>query len=165
MFNQALGGVLAGAGSSGGSALGRFALGLGAALGIRSLSDTSDGLIFYHGTSVASGLGLLNGAPLDAATALQQKIDGDDGFYLATHPSDAEYFAARREPGTVLQYKMTDEALSILQSSGAYMSPIPVGPKSPTFSGSQLVVPPSSFSTFNSLQQSGNITVKPMLFH
>jgi hypothetical protein len=39
--------------------------------------------LWYHGTDVASGLALLNGIDLDAATAARNKIDGPPGFFLA----------------------------------------------------------------------------------
>jgi hypothetical protein len=59
--------------------------------------------ILLHGTSVASALSLLNGASLSLPAALANKIDGPPGFFLATHPDSAPFFAVRRAPGTILQ--------------------------------------------------------------
>jgi RHS repeat-associated protein len=113
----------------------------------------------YHGTSVDSGLALLNGTPLDATTAASQKIDGPPGFYLSSSPNDAEFFAARRN-GTTLQYTISNSAMDTLRSQGATVTPIPAG-KTTTFEGMQFVIPPSAFSTFNALQSSGQISVTP----
>ena len=57
--------------------------------------------IGYHGTDVNSAVALLNGAPLLLEVAMNLKTDGLPGFYLATDWRDAEYFAARRQPGTI----------------------------------------------------------------
>lgn len=54
------------------------------------MEPLSDGVvILYHGTSIRSGLALLNGAPLDITTAAAQKLDGPPGFFLATRAEDA----------------------------------------------------------------------------
>jgi hypothetical protein len=132
-----------------------------------SATDTCDagacdpGSVFYHGTSVGSGLALLRGAPLSADVAAANKIDGPAGSYLATDPASAEFFAARRAPGTVLQYNMSGPALRSLMSGGSTLGPIPQGNFPTQFPGAQLVVPPNQFSQFNALRGSGAITVSP----
>jgi hypothetical protein len=80
---------------------------------------------FYHGTSVSSGLALLNGDPLNVEIAEQLKIDGPPGFYLATSSTDAEYFAARRSPGTILKYMIAGSALQTLTMQGAIVDLCP----------------------------------------
>ena len=42
--------------------------------------------------------------------------------------------------------------------------PIPQGAKAGPFVGNEFVVPPSAFDTFNSLRESGSITITPLLF-
>ena len=116
---------------------------------------------YYHGTDVPTALDLLRGGQLDANEAAQRKIDGPAGFFLATDPEDATFFAARRSPGTVLQYDISPGGLTTLRAAGAYDQAIPSGPKSPKFAGRELVVPPQAFPAFNSLRSAGEIRVTP----
>src|SRR6478752_1441036 len=95
----------------------------------------------YHGTDERSALGLINRAPLDAAIAQRLKIDGPAGFFLAFDRSDAEFFALRRGRGVVVEYDISDEALERLLRAGSRRQPIPVGARSPAFSGDELFVP------------------------
>jgi RHS repeat-associated protein len=115
--------------------------------------------IFYHGTSAASAQALLGGAPLCPLTAGSGKIDGPPGFYLATDPDAAAYFALRRQ-GAILQYTLTQSAYDSLMSGGAQFGSIPPGGMA-YFPGYQLLIPPSLFPTFNGLQGSGQIVVAP----
>jgi hypothetical protein len=82
------------------------------------------------------------------------------GFYLTPDLGAASMFALRRAPGGVLQYTITDSALTALTAAGAYLEPIPAGrlPRSP---GSQLVVPPQAFPVFDQLRSQGQIIVTP----
>jgi hypothetical protein len=121
--------------------------------------DTPQQTYFYHGTDVQSGLSLLNGAPLNVSLATGNKIDGPVGFYLATDPVAAEYFALRRDPGTVLQYRLSSYAIGALTTAGSQLQPIPAG--GVRLPGSEFFIPPSAFPLFNSLRTSGNITVSP----
>jgi hypothetical protein len=116
---------------------------------------------FYHGTSVDSAERLLAGEPLNAAVASAAKIDGPPGFFLATHPDAAEYFALRRQPGTILRYDLTDKALSSLLEGGAELRPIPRGALPGEFPGVELHIPTESFDRFNALRDSGEISVAP----
>jgi hypothetical protein len=120
--------------------------------------------IFYYGTSVDSGLALLNGAPLSVDRAEENKLDGPPGFFLATDARDAEYFAARRDPGTVLQYLITIDAVATLTAGGAILRPIPQGDFPTEFNGAEFVIPPSLYSTFDSMRASGQIVVTPYFF-
>lgn len=117
----------------------------------------------YHGTGEKSALALLAGAPLALDVATSLKIDGRPGFYLAEHLDDAVFFAARRAPtegaGLILQYGIGETALGELISSGAVWEPIPGGTSS-SFSGRQLVVPPTAFALFDSLRAAGQISVE-----
>jgi RHS repeat-associated protein len=173
LFNEAMqpgcnrfGSVCGGGGAPGGGGMGAgpgvgAALGTGALLSGDTQQDQSEHT-FYHGTDIESAVALLNGAPLSVDTALAQKYDGPLGFFLATALGDAEYFALRREPGGVIQYQMTTGALSTLLGSGATLGPIPVGPNSPYFTGSELFIPPQSFGTFDMLRTRGDIRVTPI---
>lgn len=116
------------------------------------------GHTYYHGTSVKSGLNLLNGAPLTLLP--DEHIDGAPGFYLASDYYSTEYYALRRQPGVILQYDISHSALEMLLSSGASISPMPqVGTYSAPGIGSQLYVPPVSFMVFDMLRNSGQIIV------
>jgi hypothetical protein len=120
------------------------------------------GSTFFHGTDVETGTRFLGGAGLDEASAAARKIDGPEGFFLATHPEDAAYFAARRGQGTVLQYQFTPDAVQ--QLGGLPVTPLgPLG-KFGRFAGGETAVPTKAFDLFNSLQQSGQITVTPFRF-
>lgn len=117
----------------------------------------------FHGTDVDSALHLLNGGRLDAAAAITRKIDGPDGFFLATHLDDASFFAARRN-GTILQFNFSDAARKQLDAAGIIRQPIPGGPKSPNFLGDELMVKPDQFDLFNKLLDSGDISIIPAKF-
>jgi RHS repeat-associated protein len=117
---------------------------------------------FFHGTDVKSGLNFLNGEGLNAIKAASSKIDGSAGFFLATNSSDAMFFAARRSPGTVLQYNLTGNAMRELSATSIFRT-IPSGATS-TFVGSELIIPHTSFRTFNNLRRAGDITVTPFRF-
>jgi len=154
-------GTLALPGAAAGGLAGAAAGGVaGAAAGLLS-GDSNFGMIMYHGTDVGSAIALLNGAPLNVDIAAANKIDGPPGFFLATNPGDAEFFAARRAPGAVLQYDLSDTAVRTLVTGGATIAPIPRGPNSPFFGGSQMIVPSPLFSTFDQLRASGQINVVP----
>lgn len=117
-------------------------------------------IILYHGTSVRSGLALLNGASLDIVTATVQELDGPSGFFLATRAEDAAYFAARRGDGTILRYALRPWVLQRLLTSGAAFRPIPVGNVA-YFYGSEFFVPSVAFEEFNKQPASGGIYVRP----
>ena len=101
------------------------------------------------------------GGPLTKSIAENQYIDGSDkgSFYLASSPAAAEYFALRRQPGAILQYGISNSALSQLLSSGATIGTIPAG--GANLPGNQLVIRPSAYPTFNAARSSGQITVRP----
>ena len=92
-------------------------------------------------------------------TATNHKIDGPPGFFLATHLSDAEFFAIRRTPGTVLRFEISSNAIEKLRIAGAVQRPIPRGRNSPFFAGDELHVPTSAFGVFNQLRRNGEIAV------
>lgn len=122
----------------------------------------SAGLVtFNHGTDLSSATRLLGGAILDATAAAALKLDGPQGFFLAAELADAEFFAARRGRGAVLEYRLSSAALAQLRNAGADRRPIPRGPKSPTFRGEEFYVPPHAFDLFNRLRAAGEITVVP----
>ena len=121
----------------------------------------SSGAVFHHGTSLASALSLLNGAPLSVQAAAQCKIDGTPGFYLSTDPVAAEFFAARRAPGVIVRYAMTAAAVQDLLAGGAMPGPVPQGNFPTPFPGAQLLIPPALFALFNRLRESGAIAVFP----
>jgi hypothetical protein len=123
--------------------------------------ETNPDAVFYHGTSVSSGLRLLNGAPLSLEAAAANKIDGPLGFYLATDPAAAEFFAGRRETGMILQYDISGRALNGLIAGGAALGPIPQGRFPFPFPGTQLAILPSQFVQFNSLVVRRSITILP----
>jgi hypothetical protein len=114
----------------------------------------------YHGTDVGSALWFLDGGGLDTAAAASSKIDGPPGFFLATELDDAIFFGLRRR-GTVIEFRITQDAFDQLMAAGSVLQPIPRGPKSPFFKGDELIVKPDSYSLFNILLRSGEITVKP----
>jgi RHS repeat-associated protein len=134
-------------------------------LGVEALVEREaaeeGGTALFHGTDLASAGRLLEGEPLSAARAAETHIEGDPGFYLATHEGDAEFFAARREPGGVIQYGLSPRAVSALQDEGAVFRPIPGGPSSASFAGREFFVPSRAFGPFNSLREAGEIVVRP----
>jgi hypothetical protein len=120
------------------------------------------GAVLFHGTDFASARGFLAGGELDSAAAAAGKLDGAPGFFLATAPEDAGYFAARRGSGTVLQYSFSPTAVQRL--GGLQVTPLgPLG-KFGFFKGGEAVIGTDSFKVFNSLRQSGHITVAPFHF-
>jgi hypothetical protein len=97
-------------------------------------------------------------AALDVARAASLKIDGPPGFFLATHADDAAYFATRRGAGTILEYRFSAQATEAL---GLRTTPLgPLG-RFGRFAGDEAMIPVDSFSMFNSLRASGEITVAP----
>ena len=114
-------------------------------------------LTLYHGTDLLSALALARGARLSRRAAAARKIDGPAGFFLASSRIDAEYFALRRGSGGIIEYTLTEEAVRVLGGVGAVVRPIPATPRSPRFSGVELVVPPTGFAQFNSLRNRGEI--------
>jgi RHS repeat-associated protein len=132
--------------------------------GVTSTTDSSGANYFYHGTSAESGLALLNGAPLSIEGVQQNTNGAPPGFYLATDPVEAQYFGSLKATqigSTVLQYGMTNSAVSALAAAGATIGPIPQSGANVAFQGQQFVIPPSAFGVFNALRASGGITVKP----
>jgi hypothetical protein len=114
---------------------------------------------WYHGTDVTSGLALLNGMDLDPAEAAARKKDGPPGFFLAERADDASYFAWRRQ-GTILEIRLSENALRQLITAGAMRQPIPPG-KRARFKGDELAIPPQVFGVFNQLRATGEITIVP----
>jgi hypothetical protein len=77
---------------------------------------------------------------------------------------EAQYFGSLKATqigSTVLQYGMTNSAVSALAAAGATIGPIPQSGANVAFQGQQFVIPPSAFGVFNALRASGGITVKP----
>jgi hypothetical protein len=126
----------------------------------QSQEDDRQRHTFYHGTSVSSGLALLNGAPLSMKAAIENHIDGPLGFYLAKAYADAEYFAFRRQ-GTVLQYDLSSTAFQSLRAGGAALEMIQPGGMTGGFAGPQLFIPETLFGAFDTFRASGHITVRP----
>jgi len=114
---------------------------------------------FFHGTAVRYAYSMAAGAALSADVAAGEKIDGPPGFFLATVESDAEFFAARRDPGAVIVVEIEEVALSALESAGARRQPIPVTARSPYFAGDELWIPVQAFGTFDALRARGHIHV------
>lgn len=114
---------------------------------------------YFHGTSVTFATDLHAGMPLDASRAAQHKIDGPAGFFLASELADAEFFALRRSPATVLRYELSSLAMGTLTSAGAVRRSIPCGRSSPFFAGDELWIPPSAFAVFDRLRNAGAILV------
>jgi hypothetical protein len=112
-------------------------------------------------------LALLNGAPLSIAKAkatAERLEDSPIGFYMATHPDDALFFAGRRtfpDGATILLITMKPSAVSTLQGQGA--QPIPQGDFPSAFKGLQLFIPPTAFPTFNGLRGTGAIRIAPYM--
>lgn len=114
----------------------------------------------FHGTDRDTALHLLNGGRLDAATAAKLKIDGPDGFFLATLREEAEFFAVRRRNGAVLEFQFSDAARKQLDAAGLIRQPIPPG-KTARFQGDELIVKPDQFDLFNRLLDNGDIKIIP----
>jgi hypothetical protein len=115
----------------------------------------------FHGTSRDSAVSLLRGDSLDPETAAALHIDGESGFYLATHEGDAEFFAARRPEGpVVLTFELSILAMEALKGAGAVQRGVPGG-RPPYFTGDELFVPTTAFEAFNELMSKGEIRVEP----
>jgi hypothetical protein len=125
-------------------------------------SGWETGLVqFFHGTLLDSAIRFLGGELLNAATAASLKVDGDAGFFLATHDSAAEFFAARRGIGAVIVMEIEEADVEALLLVGALLRPIVVTGRSPDFEGEELWVPPGAFGVFNQLLTRGRVNVHP----
>jgi hypothetical protein len=113
----------------------------------------------FHGTDVASTLGLLNGMDLDATVASARKMDGPPGFFLALELDDAAFFAARRQ-GTIVEVRLSPHAVQRLHAAGMIRRPIPSG-RTSRFLGDEYLIPPDAFATFNQLRWAGDIEFLP----
>jgi hypothetical protein len=113
----------------------------------------------FHGTDPESAAALEASASLDHAQARARHTDGQPGFYLASALADAEFFAVRHGSGRVIAYDVSGTALEELLKGGATYGPIPIGPSSPYFTGSQLFIPSALFQMFNELVDKGEISV------
>jgi hypothetical protein len=123
--------------------------------------------IFYHGTDPASALLLVNGDALSLEAALTMRANSASapGFYLATDPDVAMYFASSHNKGvTTLRYAMTTAALTSLLAGRAVRGPVPRGAAIGSFPGSQLLVVPAQFGRVNALLRDGSIAVHPYKF-
>jgi hypothetical protein len=144
-----------------GGGVGGAAADLGAAAGEIGTAGRG-GMTLFHGTDIASARSLAGGAPLDAAAAAARSSGARSGFYLATDAADATHFALTRQPGGVLQYQLSETAVTQLRGAGVRMGPIAPGPKGfPIFQGQEFVVPPDAFGLFNNLRSRGQIIVLP----
>lgn len=123
-------------------------------------SEPGRDLTAYHGTDIVSARNLLGGEPLSVAEATARKIDGPPGFFLAIEVDDAIFFALRRAPGGVLEYRLAPNAVEQLQAAGAMCRPIPPG-KAIRFLGNELYIPPEAFAVLNQLRVVGVIVVVP----
>lgn len=124
------------------------------------IPEPERGLTAYHGTDIASARNLLRGEPLSTAEAAARKIDGPPGFFLATEVDDAIFFALRRAPGGVLEYRLSAHAIEQLRVAGAVYRPIPPG-KVIRFLGNELHIPPGAFALLNQLRAAGEIVIAP----
>ena len=114
----------------------------------------------YHGTAFESAVRLLRGEALNPQQAARNKLDGPPGFFLATDPAVAEFFALRRGRGLILRYEFYGEAIEQLEAKGAQFGEIRPG-KTTRFPGQEFVVPPEAFDLFNTLRKQGQIRVTP----
>lgn len=73
--------------------------------------------------------------------------------------SAAEMFAARRDGG-VIQFNFTPSALQQIIAAGSIIQAIPPG-RLPASPGTELIVLPSAFPTFNQLRTAGQINAIP----
>jgi len=125
--------------------------------------DSSGNVVMFHGSSIDSLVALLNGAPLSAASALEQKFPGEEGtllgFYLTPDYAAAEYFGVRRGGG-VIQFEFTNAAFQAVRAGSSIrpIAPIGLSNQSP---GTEMIVRPVIFPLFDSLRDSGQITVTP----
>lgn len=122
--------------------------------------EAGRGLTAYHGTDIASARNLLRGEPLSTAEAAARKIDGPPGFFLATDVDDAIFFALRRAPGGVLEYRLSSHAVEQLRVAGAVYRPIPPG-KAIRFLGNEFYIPLEAVDLFNRLGAVGEIVIVP----
>jgi hypothetical protein len=116
-------------------------------------------VLLYHGTDLQSAAALEAGEPLDVGVARERHNEGPLGFYLASAIGDAEFFAVREGMGRVITFELEAQAVEQLLIGGAVYHPIPRGPSSPYFSGSEFFVPTRLFERFNDLAQEGLIRV------
>jgi len=126
------------------------------------VETTRGSLTTFHGTDIASARNLLQGNPLSVEEAAVRKIDGPPGFFLATEVDDAVFFALRRAPGGVVEFHLSLQAVETLQDAGATRRRIPPG-KTIRFLGDEVVIPPEAFGVFNTLRETGEISVAPAL--
>ena len=128
------------------------------------LSENSEGrVVMYHGSSAASLVSLLNGAPLSAATAINAKFPGEQseiGFYLTPDLLAAEFFGGRRGGG-VIQFEFTNAAFQAVKLGSKTQSIAPLGASSQS-PGIEMVVRPIIFPLFDSLRTSRQITASPV---
>ena len=120
--------------------------------------EAGRGLTAYHGTDIVSARNLLRGEPLSTATAAARKIDGPPGFFLATEVDDAIFFALRRAPGGVLEYRLSANAVEQLRVAGAVYRPIPPG-RAIRFLGNEFHIPPGVFALLNQLRAAGEMVI------
>ena len=118
------------------------------------------GLTTYHGTDIVSARNLLRGEPLSTAEAAARKIDGPPGFFLATEVDDAIFFALRRAPGGVLEYRLSANAVEQLRVAGAVYRPIPPG-RAIRFLGNEFYIPLEAFDLLNRLRAVDEIVIVP----
>ena len=83
---------------------------------------------------------------------------GPPRFFLADDVGAADFFANRRDPGGVLQFDFTEDAIRQLTEAGATIAPVPPG-KVSNIPGNELRVTEGLLELFNQLQESGEITV------
>jgi len=132
---------------------------------VEAPSGAESWIAFYHGTDVATAQHLLQGGSLSTAAAAAASLgEQEPGFYLATYPGDAEYFAARQAPGSVVTFLLSQSALQTLMAAGSVFRPIARGPDSPYFQGEELVIPPSAFGIFDAERAAGRIIAFPYTF-
>ena len=82
----------------------RRALGL-----VNTLTLEQEGCDEDYGTYIVSAKAA-GGQPLSRAEATARKSDGPPGFFLAVEVDDAIFFALRRAPGGVLEYRLSPTA-------------------------------------------------------
>jgi len=124
--------------------------------------DNEGSVIMYHGSSIDSLVSLLNGSPLSAAVAKERKFPNEGsllGFYLTPDYDAAEFFGIRRGSG-VIRFEFTKNAFQAVRA-GSIMQPIPPIGSSTQSPGIEMIVRPVIFPLFDSLRESGQITVAP----
>ena len=122
--------------------------------------EAGRGLTAYHGTDIVSARNLLRGEPLSTVEAAAREIDGPPGFFLATEVDDAIFFALRRAPGGVLEYRLSANAVEQLRVAGAVYRPIPPG-RAIRFLGNEFYIPPGACALLNQLRAAGEIVIAP----